>query len=95
MNLSYAAGDNALFYPHEEVIRFFSKFIRKKIGLNNFFDVTKNASGKRVLDLGCGIGRHVLFAHEMGLDAYGIDLSEKAISVARTWAVKNNLSEPD
>ena len=94
-NLSYAAGDNALFYPHEEVIRFFSKFIRKKIGLNNFFDVTKNASGKRVLDLGCGIGRHVLFAHEMGLDAYGIDLSEKAISVARTWAVKNNLSEPE
>jgi len=94
-NSSYAAGDNILFYPHEEVIRFFSKFIRKRIGLNEFFDVSKNASGKRVLDLGCGIGRHVMYSHEMGLDAYGIDLSETAINVARKWADEKELPEPD
>jgi ubiquinone/menaquinone biosynthesis C-methylase UbiE len=94
-NSSYAAGDNILFYPHEEVIRFFSKFIRKRIGLKEFFDVSKNASGKRVLDLGCGIGRHVIFSHEMGLDAYGIDISETAIKAAREWGNEKKLPEPD
>ena len=39
----------------------------------------------KVLDLGCGIGRHVKYAYEMQLDAYGIDLSDTAISIARSW----------
>lgn len=91
---SYENRDNFLFHPHEEVIRFVSKYIRKRIALNEFHDVTPGSSQGHVLDLGCGIGRHVIYCHETGLDAYGIDLSDEAIRVAREWAGQRRLPEP-
>lgn len=91
---SYDKQDNFVFYPHEEVIRFVSKFIRKRVGIDSFRDVAAKASHCRVLDLGCGIGRHVMYCHEMGLQAYGIDLSDSAIRVAHDWAERVKLPEP-
>jgi len=84
---SYANRDNFLFYPHEEVIRFVSKYIRKRVGLNEFVDVRPANEPARLLDLGCGIGRHVMYCHEMGLESYGIDLSQVAIDTAKEWAL--------
>jgi len=37
----------------------------------------------RVLDVGCGVGRHVLWLQEHGVEAVGIDRSPGAIAVAR------------
>lgn len=91
---SYRKRDNFVFYPHEEVIRFISKFIRKRIGLSEFRDVSKESGQGRILDLGCGIGRHVMYCYEMGLDVYGIDLSDEAIQVAWEWAEYKELTEP-
>lgn len=91
---SYENLDNFVFYPHEEVVRFVSKFIRKRIGLNEFRDVALDASeNARVLDLGCGIGRHVMYCHEMGLEAYGVDLSDAAVKVALEWGRRHGLPE--
>ena len=92
---SYEKRDNFVFYPHEEVIRFVSRFIRKRVGLHEFHDVVPDAANGRVLDLGCGIGRHVVFAQQMGLDAYGIDLSDVAVRTARSWAREAGISDPD
>ncbi|HEY8101587.1 MAG TPA: class I SAM-dependent methyltransferase [Burkholderiaceae bacterium] len=92
---SYDNRDNYVFYPHEEVIRFVSKFIRKRIGLNEFRDVSPEIKDKRVLDLGCGIGRHVIYCQDMGLEAYGIDLSDVAVDLARKWGQQNGLHEPE
>ena len=39
--------------------------------------------GGRVLDVGCGFGRHVLAFREQGADAYGIDLSMDLLRMAR------------
>lgn len=83
---SYKNGDNNVFYPHEEIIRFFSKYIRKKININIFKDIYSFNEIPKLLDLGCGIGRHIIYAYENGLDAYGIDLSEVAINYAQEWA---------
>jgi SAM-dependent methyltransferase len=91
---SYEKRDNFVFYPHEEVIRFVSKYIRKRIGLNDYVDVAPREKRNRVLDLGCGIGRHVVYCQEMGLEAYGIDLSDAAIKVAREWAAQKQLVDP-
>lgn len=91
---SYINRDNFVFYPHEEIIRFVSRFIRKRTGLNEFTDVISNAVNSRILDIGCGIGRHVIFCHEMGLKAYGIDISAEAIDVALKWA-KKNIDDPE
>lgn len=90
---SYSQRDNFLFNPHEEVVRFISKHVRKRTGLQEFRNI--GDSHKRLLDLGCGIGRHVMYAHEMGLEAYGIDLSDVAVQTARVWAKKNGFMEPE
>lgn len=34
----YKNKDNFVFYPHEEVIRFVSKYIRKRVGDKNYID---------------------------------------------------------
>jgi SAM-dependent methyltransferase len=91
---SYRDRANFVFYPHEEVIRFFSKYVRKRTGLDEFQDIG-TLSGKRALDLGCGIGRHVMYCYEMGLEAYGIDLSDSAVDVAIKWAARNEVSNPE
>lgn len=92
---SYEKRDNFVFYPHEEVIRFVSKFIRKRVGLGEFLDAGPDGADGRILDLGCGIGRHVIYCHEMGLDAYGVDLSDAAVLMARQWGEKRGLPVPE
>ncbi len=90
-DLSYRNRDNFVFYPHEEIIRFAAKYIAKRIGLN---EVNIKTDGK-VLDLGCGIGRHVIFFEKLGIDAYGIDLSKEAIEIASNWLEKENINPGD
>ena len=92
---SYENRDNFVFYPHEEVIRFVSKFICKRIGLEEFRETGPGSAQGRLLDLGCGIGRHVIYCHEMGLDAYGVDLSDAAIKVAGKWAEQKMVPDPE
>lgn len=88
---SYRKKDNFVFYPHEEIIRFFSKYIHKRTGFNSF-DKKHNLTTKpKVLDLGCGIGRHIIFSNAMQTEAYGVDLSQSAINLAIEWAKKENV----
>ena len=91
---SYAAGDNFVFFPHEEVIRFAAKYLRKRTGLDSYTDRHELGRPPRVLDLGCGLGRHVKFCHEAGLEAYGIDLSSSAVALAHEWAARYGLPDP-
>lgn len=44
------------------------------------------ARGGRVLDLGCGFGRHTLALREAGLSAFGLDLSAELLRHARELA---------
>lgn len=92
---SYRKKDNFVFYPHEEIIRFFSKYINKRTGFNSFHQKHNLTKKPKVLDLGCGIGRHIIFANAMQTEAYGVDLSESAINMAIEWAKKENISEPE
>lgn len=87
-NTSYKNKDNFVFYPNEEIIRFISKYVRKKIDFDLFTNIQNNP---KILDFGCGIGRHVKFLDEYKLDAYGFDLSEEAISFAHKYFKKLNL----
>jgi SAM-dependent methyltransferase len=92
---SYAAGDNFVFFPHEEVIRFAAKHLRKRTGLDSYADRHSLGRPPRVLDLGCGLGRHVKFCHEAGMEAYGIDLSQNAVELGRQWAERYGLPQPE
>ncbi len=42
---SYRRKENFVFYPHEELIRFVSKYIRKRIGLDEWKDVVEVRGG--------------------------------------------------
>ncbi|MFA6597394.1 MAG: class I SAM-dependent methyltransferase [Ignavibacteriaceae bacterium] len=57
-------------------------FLLKKVAL---------ASGAKVLDLGCGAGRHALVLASLGFDVTGVDQSAKLLSVAEEDAKKNGL----
>lgn len=91
-DISYVNRDNFVYYPHEEVIRFTSKYIRKRIGFDEFEDrALLGAANPRGIDLGCGIGRHVKFMHEYGLEGYGLDLSQVAIDTAKDLLARQGL----
>jgi len=46
---------------------------------------------KRVLDLGCGTGRHLIYLAKQGFDVYGIDISKHGIEIANKWSKEENL----
>ena len=50
--------------------------------------VVEHAVG-RVLDIGCGAGRHTLYLQERGLEVTGIDVSPLAIEVCRRRGVRD------
>ena len=80
---SYINKDNYMFYPHEDVIRFISKYITKRTGLKEFNSKYDSLDKIKVLDFGCGIGRHVRTLNEFNIDGYGFDLSSEAINTAK------------
>lgn len=90
-NKSYINKDNYMFYPEENVIRFISKYIKKRVGLDNFISQTAANNDVKVLDYGCGIGRHVITLNEFNIDGYGFDLSDEAINTAKDNFTKLNL----
>jgi len=51
--------------------------------VKDLVDIFKKNNVHKILDLGCGSGKHILYLAERGFDTYGIDLSERAIEVAR------------
>lgn len=46
----------------------------------------------RVLDLGCGVGRHAMYLAEQGFETYGLDGSEAGLSYAKQIASERNLT---
>lgn len=49
---------------------------------------------RRLLDLGCGLGRHSIFFHEKGFNVSACDLSEYGVEHLRRWQKENNISFP-
>ena len=81
---SYVNGDNHLFYPNETYVKIFSKYIAKKL-INGQVKFNNNFSNKsKILDFGCGAGRHLKFISELGIYAIGADISTKALNLSKS-----------
>jgi ubiquinone/menaquinone biosynthesis C-methylase UbiE len=46
---------------------------------------------KKILDLGCGAGRHTIYLSQKGFDVYGIDISGEGIKKAHQQLAKKHL----
>ena len=44
------------------------------------------------LDLGCGVGRHLVYLEQKGWTAYGMDLAPNGLNYARQWLAHENLT---
>jgi len=75
-------------YPNEDIIRFCARLIQKRL-THDRVEVKRPVA--RVLDLGCGNGRHAVYFAREGFQAAGIDLSPQAVEWARDWAQRENL----
>ena len=51
----------------------------------------KKKGVKKILDLGCGSGRHSVYLARRGFDVYGFDISEHGIKIAKGWLRKEKL----
>ncbi len=89
---TWSAAEVQPWYPDEQVVRFLSRHIAKKMGLRrgevSFFTSMQPPAG---LDLGCGKGRHAIAFAELGIRASGCDVSPVAIEFANRWARERNL----
>jgi ubiquinone/menaquinone biosynthesis C-methylase UbiE len=48
---------------------------------------------KRLLDLGCGAGRHCIYLAKENFYVVGIDISESALKIANAWAHRERLAD--
>jgi len=53
------------------------------VGSNLLLKIIKVNSPKRILDLGCGTGRHTVALAKLGFEAHGIDQSPEALKIAQ------------
>ena len=86
---SYSRGDNNCFIASDEIVRFVSRYLVKRVGINKYKKLHKSSGKQKILDACCGIGRNLVFGEKMGLDMYGFDLSSIAIKNAREFCLSN------
>jgi len=91
-NESYKRGENYIFYPKEEVVKFLNRFVRKKVNLREYKDLIKLPKNPRGLDLGCGIGVQSVLLSEFGFNTVGVDISDMAIKKAEEIKSFKNIS---
>jgi ubiquinone/menaquinone biosynthesis C-methylase UbiE len=92
---SYKRRENFVFYPCDEAVRFVSRHLRKRVGIDEFVDVIPGAKGMSIVDVGCGIGRNLLFGEEFGFRMYGMDISAVAIRTAQELLRRKGVERPE
>lgn len=63
--------------------------------LNDVFQNYKKSKITRILDLGCGTGRHSCFLSKMGYEVTGIDLANEILKIARKKCPKTKFIKMD
>lgn len=56
-----------------------------------FLDYINIIPGKKLLDIGCGVGYLLKFADKRGLESYGVDVSDEGVKVAKKVSPNSNI----
>ena len=57
--------------------------------IDNLVNYLKPKQGSKIIDIGCGNGRHAIYLNKLGFNVTGIDLSKKSIEHAKKYENKN------
>jgi SAM-dependent methyltransferase len=71
--------------------RYGKVFTKPQEDIPKIVKLFKKKGVKRVLDLGCGSGRHVVYLAKHSFDVYGIDIAPEGIKIAKDWLKEENL----
>ena len=66
-------------------------FIKPEKEVKKIAKFFKKAKVKKILDLGCGSGRHLVYLAKQGFEVWGIDISKYGIKIAKDWLKKERL----
>ena len=66
-------------------------FIKPQEDILKIAKLFKKRGIKRVLDLGCGSGRHLIYLAKRGFNVYGIDIAPEGIKIAKVWLKREGL----
>jgi ubiquinone/menaquinone biosynthesis C-methylase UbiE len=66
-------------------------FTKHQENIKEITKLFKDHKVRKILDLGCGSGRHTVYFVKNGFDVYGIDIADKGIKLAKEWLKKENL----
>jgi SAM-dependent methyltransferase len=53
--------------------------------MNRITEVFRDNDVKKVLDVGCGTGRHLVYLSKLGFRVWGFDVSSTALTLAKEW----------
>jgi len=66
-------------------------FTKPQEDLPRIVKLFKKKGVKKVLDLGCGSGRHTVYLAKHGFKVYGIDIASQGIKITKSWLNKEKL----
>lgn len=66
-------------------------FTKTQEDLPEIVKIFKKHNIKKVLDLGCGSGRHTVYLARKNFRVYGIDIAEEGIKIAKEWLKREKL----
>jgi len=76
----------------DKIFKWYGKVFEKPQGnMPQIVRLFKKKGIKRVLDLGCGSGRHTVYLAKNRFDVYGIDIAPKGIKITREWLKREKL----
>lgn len=77
----YKEGGRRGKYPNEDVVRFIQKYFPDR-------EARKNT---KILDWGCGTGRHVYYLAKEGFSVFGTEVSGSAVKITNKWLAEEKL----
>lgn len=66
-------------------------FLKLQEDIPRIVRLFKKKGVKKVLDLGCGSGRHTVYLAKHGFEVYGIDIAQKGIKITKNWLKEGKL----
>ncbi len=66
-------------------------FLKPQEDIPKIARLFKKEGVKKILDLGCGTGRHLIFFAKRGFDLCGIDIAEEGVKIAKEWLKEERL----